>query len=112
MQNANKTLLFLIWFPVVDKDGANYVQKNCAEYKKRPIRFVLKNDVTQKISLIKKSKFNITTKIFCNNDITYFDYNTNKSAFITYTYLFVLGVNICFNKVKNVIDNTNYVYTD
>ena len=112
LQNANKTLLFLIWFPVVDKDGANYVQKNCAEYQKRPIRFVLKNDVTQKISLIKKSKFNITTKIFCNNDITYFYYNTNKSAFITYTYLFVLGVNICFNKVKNIIDKTNYVYTD
>lgn len=112
LQNTNKTLLFLIWFPVVDKDGAKHIQKNCPDYLKRPIKFVLSNDVTQKISDIKKSKFNITTKIFCNNDISYFDYNTNKSAFITYTYLFVLGVNICFNKVKNVIDNTNYVYTD
>tara|TARA_Y100000389_G_scaffold202648_1_gene248556 strand:+ start:3545 stop:4768 length:1224 start_codon:yes stop_codon:yes gene_type:complete len=112
LQNTNKTLLFLIWFPVVDKDGAKHIQKNCPEYQKRPIKIVLSNDVTQKISDIKKSKFNITTKIFCNNDISYFDYNANKSAFITYTYLFVLGVNICFNKVKNVIDNTNYVYTD
>ena len=104
--------MFLIWFPVVDKDGAKHIQKNCPDYQKRPIKIVLSNDVTQKISDIKKSKFNITTKIFCNNDISYFDYNTNKSAFITYTYLFVLGVNICFNKVKNIIDKTNYVYTD
>lgn len=112
LQNTDKTLLFLIWFPVVDKDGAKYIHKNCPEYQKRPIRIVLSNDVTQKISDIKNSKFNITTKIFCNNEISYFDYNTNKSAFITYTYLFVLGVNICFNKVKNVLDNTNYVFFD
>ncbi len=112
LQNTDKTLLFLIWFPVVDKDGAKYIQKNCSDYQKRPIRIVLSNDVTQKISDVKNSKFNITTKIFCNNEISYFDYNTNKSAFITYTYLFVLGVNICFNKVKNVLDNTNYVFFD
>lgn len=110
LQNTDKTLLFLIWFPVLDKFGAKYVQKNCVEYNKRPIKIVLNNELTSKFQDIRDSKFNITTKIFCNNDLSYFDYNSNKSAFITYTYLFVLGVNICFNKVRNIIDNTEYVH--
>ena len=94
----------------MDIDGAKYVKENCEHYSVRPIKMVLDNDKTKKIQEIKKSKYNITTKIFCNNDISYYDYNTNVSAYITYTYLFVLGKNIDYEYVLKIINNTKYVH--
>jgi hypothetical protein len=111
LNNTNKKLLFLLWFPVLDIDGANFVKHNCIHYNKRPIKMVLKKNKTSQIDVIKNSKFNIITKIFCDNDLSYFDYNTICSVPITYTYLFVLGSHtLDFSKIRNIINNTTYVY--
>ena len=110
LEKTNKQLLFLIWFPILDKDGALYVKKNCKNYTLRPIKMVLNKNKTEKIQEIKNSVYNITTKILCNDDISYYDYNNNTSAFITYTYLFVLGKNVNSNKILSIINNQKYIH--
>ena len=71
---------------------------------------VLNKNKTEKIQEIKNSVYNITTKILCNDDISYYDYNTNTSAFIAYTYLFVLGKNVDSNKILSIINTQKYIH--
>lgn len=110
LKNTNKELLFFVYFPVVDKYGAKYVKKHCVNYNVKPIRYVMSDKESKSLDMLRNSDYNIITKIFCNDEFSYYDYFTNRSAFVSYTYMFVLGVNVNKDKILSVINKTNYIY--
>ena len=95
LNKSKKQISIIIWIPVWDDKGKEYLAKHCVGYKKRPSG-IFKG--YPGLDVIENSKMLQYKKIVCLKDMSYFDYMWYRKRTAAHTYVLVIQNKGTFNK--------------
>lgn len=103
----NAKIFMLIWIPIWDSKGVDYIYKKCNDpkYEQLYAKYHKKTEILYEgFENIKNSKYYKHIRSICNYNMTYLDYNTNKKKHVVPTYLIAISNNKFNNKdIEDII---------